>query len=1167
MRALIVFFIFNFSILSSQDIRLVIPEGHSKIVNTISLDKSEEKILSSGSDNKAMLWDIRSGKLLTSLKGHKDRITDASFSNCGRYIITNSIDGSIRIWDSKNGNIIKVLHDENFVFNKAFISEKGNYAVGVSYNNLIVWDIKSGFKIGKPYSHNSEILSVALSKDEKYITSTSNNDSSIFVRDLKTGKIVNQLFDSNGIKYIAFSNDNRFIATVSGIFTVRIWDSDGFKEIHNLECHKKDITDVIFSADSKLLILTSDDGSCSTWDLENGKLTAVLGKNENGLGMKTAVLSSDKNIVYSIGKNFENFISIWDISQKKRISILSGHNDLVNTIILDNKGTKLISASNDNKILVWNTKNRIVTSKSKGQTDQVVKTLTSFDGTTFISVNSSNVAKLFELKTGKLIAVLKDTIFSSELIIYNPSNNNIFTVTKSGKCQLWNSYSGKIIKEYTENENLRIPTSASFSNNGEKLSVLWDLSQITIFSAKTLLLEKNIYNYEIITFLKNSPTGKSLVYISGGNTIQCRLLDDFNNEIILNGHRKKINHISYCPESDKVISASDDSTAIIWDIKSQKFDYVLNEFSSEVKKAEFSNNGKFIITYSNDGIKIFDRSSFKLILCIKEFSTASTHNEDYIITSHLDNSIKIWNLKNGTLHKKLIVNSENIISINFAGENYLLSTDKEHKTQVLDFNSTKVIYNLFLFDENQWLVKQNDSKYYMCSKNASKLLHYVTSELKIIGFEQLDPVYNRPDIVLDSIGKYFGGADQELLKNYRNSWENRIIKLGLDKEKLGKGEVAVPKAEIVNADSINYENKDGKVILQIAANDQKYRLLRYNVYVNEVPVYGSQGIPILSHNSNNFLKIDTINLSVGKNKIQVSVMNELGLENFKYPLYVNYEPAHKIIVKTHYIGIGVNEFIDNKFNLNYCVNDVKDLSKVLGGENCTIKLFTNEHAIRENVLQIKKYLLENTKIDDRVIISCSSHGLLDDSRNFYLAMHDVDFKNPTQKGLRYEELEDLLDGIPARKKLLLLDACNSGENDRTDIKDSKNATENNQNENQTYAIKGVIVEEEEEETRKFQKINELFVNVHNKTGSFVISAAGGRQHAREGIILDGKKIENGAFTHSVLEYLRNNKEQKDKLTVNQLKKYVEQRVIELTNGKQNPTSRQETMEVDWHIKY
>ena len=452
----------------------------------------------------------------------------------------------------------------------------------------------------------------------------------------------------------------------------------------------------------------------------------------------------------------------------------------------------------------------------------------------------------------------------------------------------------------------------------------------------------------------------------------------------------------------------------------------------------------------------------------------------------------------------------------------------------------------------------------MCSKDASKMLHYVTPGLKVIGFEQLDPVYNRPDIVLDSIGKYFGGADKELVANYRQSWEKRIDRLGLDKEKLGKGEIAVPNAEIVDADNIAYENKEGKLDITVSANDPKYPLRRFNVFVNEVPLYGSAGISIAHLNKQVWDTTISVPLSIGDNKIQVSVMNELGLENFKYPTYVNYTPDNEIVAKTYYIGIGVNEFKESSHNLKYCVKDVTDLAQSFGGPNTEVKLFTDKQVTKEKILALKEYL-NKTSVNDKVIISCSSHGLLDDSLNFYLAMHDVDFNNPKARGLKYEELESLLDGIPARQKLLLLDACNSGENDKTELlKQELQQKEKNMDSSQVLAARGVIIKLEEQNKSNFKQMNELFVNVRNNTGSVIISAAGGQESALEAISVEGKTIENGAFTFSILECLQQNKGKE--LRVNTLKQYAEKRVEEITDGKQIPTSRQETMEVDWEVR-
>jgi hypothetical protein len=164
-------------------------------------------------------------------------------------------------------------------------------------------------------------------------------------------------------------------------------------------------------------------------------------------------------------------------------------------------------------------------------------------------------------------------------------------------------------------------------------------------------------------------------------------------------------------------------------------------------------------------------------------------------------------------------------------------------------------------------------------------------------------------------------------------------------------------------------------------------------------------------------------------------------------------------------------------------------------------------------------------------------------------------------GISYEMLDGLLDDIPARKKLLLLDACNSGENDEGYAKMDNSYAKGTKGTN--VKIGDEIVKES-----NFKKMNKLFVNVRNNSGAYIISATGGIQKALEGeaVMLDGKPLENGSFTYAVLEYLKENESNTTKLTVNQLKKYVEQRVVELTNGKQTPTSRQETMEIDWDLK-
>ena len=122
----------------------------------------------------------------------------------------------------------------------------------------------------------------------------------------------------------------------------------------------------------------------------------------------------------------------------------------------------------------------------------------------------------------------------------------------------------------------------------------------------------------------------------------------------------------------------------------------------------------------------------------------------------------------------------------------------------------------------------------------------------------------------------------------------------------------------------------------------------------------------------------------------------------------------------------------------------------------------------------------------------------------------------------------------------MLDACNSGENEIEQSNRPIAKTIDTDNENQGKTRGEILVDDEQEFQSSFETMMELFVNVSNETGSIIISAAGGKQSALEGeaVKINGKKIENGAFTHSVLEYL---KQTDETLTVNGLKSYVEKR--------------------------
>ncbi len=959
-----------------------------------------------------------------------------------------------------------------------------------------------------------------------------------------------ELFSIKG-KFVDFSPDGSFVITFLKNGVYKVYETYTGRLVSVFEEHKKNKnTKIVFVSDINEIWSTDNHTNLIVWQINN---INKLKRFKIPIYEEKSWTSSFNNIGYQSGFYFTNSgnyfcrlnkdatIDIFSQIDTKPISRVDHH-------ILDNN----IHVNNKNANILIQNKNILNYIDFRNP-----------DKNYFIDEHQFPIYDLYFTKTNNLIVSLSvnmnNELSGDALVISNlgidsmrigQTYQKILLDDKIGHTDVGNNYDNKYII-ICEDRSLKIwnPKNGEFIHK-EKIpydshhdfvfhptkNILFLASnkEILMYNLETLKFEEKInIGYNIDDLIINESGEKLLILVNASDNIY--IVYDINNKSmkINSNHTKSkwIKYLNFNENGNKIVSIGDFEELIISDSDSLKELSTCSLLNSSFR-AEFKPiNDNFILTRSIE----YNNTNY----CLEDF----------------------WDLEgtlgNGLSESHYIDNGNAIISVSSDGLHlYFFKTDLQ-----------KPIYERIQLENNNWLVKLPNSPYYMCSKDASKMLHYVTPSLKVIGFEQLDPVYNRPDIVLDSIGKYFGNSDGGMIDEYRKSWEKRIDRLGLDKDKLGKGEIAVPNAEIVDADKIAFENKEGKLNIKVSANDPKYPLRRFNVYVNEVPLYGSAGISIAHLKKQVWDTTVSVPLSVGENKIQVSVMNELGLENFKYPTYVNYTPIIDIVAKTHYIGIGVNEFKEAGHNLKYCVDDVTDLAEAFSGKNTISKLYTNQNATRENILMLKKYLKDSTTVNDKVIISCSSHGLLDDSLNFYLATNDVDFKNPKARGLKYEELEGLLDGIPARQKLLLLDACNSGENDKTEL--MKQDLAKNQHQMDAKKIegaKGVIIKLKEENKSNFKKMNELFVNVRNNTGSVIISAAGGQESALEAIEVNGQKIENGAFTYSVLEYLKANEGKADALTVNKLKQYVENRVEEITNGKQKPTSRQETMEVDWGVR-
>jgi WD40 repeat protein len=1178
------------NVCNGQQPKLVLPIGHTGVVASAHFSPDCKIVLTNGTDNTAKIWDVNTGNLLANLKGHTLTVNDAEFSpvtkedfDGGDNIVTASLDSTAKVWNAKNGTVIATLQGHKDEVTKASFSPDGKMILTCSPDRTaIIWDALTGKIINRLIGHNDEVISAEFSLantedpegGSKVITASA--DKTVKIWSTQTGKLLFDLTEfKEGVSFASFSPNGEKIVTVSWDHSIKLWNALDGKRIADFIGHSNDINSCVFSPNGKKILTSSDDKTAKVWDANTGKKLLDLQGH-------TAEVSDARFSLYGemiATASWDRTAKTWDAETGQMLEDFQGHTNLINTVVFSDDDRKLVTSSYDRSAKIWDVSSGKLLVDLKGHTEeiplfQVSPSIEGEENRLATAAATTGSVKLWDLHSGKLLFDLRghsDVVFS---IQFSPDGKNIVTASKDSTSKVWDVETGKLLMtlgghraavNYAEfspsilRDSLAGNMIVSASDDGS--AILWDAQigkQLNKFTGHNGALTSAVFSQD----------GKRILTASIDKT--AKLWDSKSGELLttLSGNKESVTAARFSPDGKRIVTATYDGNAKLWDAESGKWLSDLKGRTSENNYVyfQFSHDGKKVITTSLDGNNIWSTNTGEWLAELNGHDEQSVYaefsgNDKKIVTASDDYTAKVWDAANGKVLTDLkghlfYVNQAQFISDKAGDGKYIITSSSDNTLKKWDAENGQLIYTFFALDSTDYFL-QIPSGYYQGTPNASKLLYYITKDLKMISFEQLDVKYNRPDLVFEAIGN----TDTTIIQTYRNAYYKRIKKLGIDTTAFRDG-YAVPETDFFLLSTGAYVQKDQFMKIRLTAKDSSYELDRYNIWVNEVPVYGQRGISIRSRNTRNLDEDVSIILSEGINRIEVSVTNVNGIESYRELKMLKYEPIEPAQTITRFIGIGIDQFKDTSYNLNYSVKDIRDLSAKLKkqyGDDIIIDTLFNQNVTVSNINALKQKLLQTT-VNDKVIISYSGHGLLSKDFDYFLSTYSINFDKPAENGLPYDELESLLDSIPARKKLMLIDACHSGEVDKEEFQQVK-ISQSTLAANHVVSKGGEIAESEEGSQKlglknSFELMQNLFVNVGKSTGATIISAAAGTEFA-----LENGNLKNGVFTYCIMEAM----DKYPTMKVSELKKIVGARVQELTNGMQKPTSRNEAIAVDWDV--
>lgn len=1125
-------------IVHAQRLRMMLPVGHTAKVFFAAFSADGEKILTSADDNVAKLWDAQTGMLLANFIHRKSflKITGISFNTDGKKaMVIFSQESKVKaeagfnetaanIYSTETGQRLYSLSYSRSIVRKAHFSPDGKYIISSHENGTFnLWDAATGDFIKTFLEDNSNRLILAdgafNSTGDKFIT-WDNNAGIARVYQVPSCQVLFTLDGQIGNTSVAaFSPDGGTIVTCSVNGKSKLWSANNGTGLFTLDKHTSTINEASFSPDGRRLLTIADgDKLARVWDLVSGAQLYTLDNPSSSI--HSGVFSADGKqiLITNINK-----AAIMDAVNGRLLYAMDGHHAQVVAANFSHDQQKIITASADGTAKIWNAHTGKELMSLVGNTRPFNMATFSADGKQLLTIAADNSPKTWNSETGAFekILHLKNTAQSLNNINcarFNPDGKTIAAATNDGQLIVFNNYTGEdtiSLKAHTKSI-----LSVSYNPDGSRLLTTSADSTVKVWDTKTYHLLATLRGSKAEVYCAAySNNGQTIISGAKDGTVTKWSSSTFEAVKSWKAHPDCIASVKFGPGDKKIITASWDKTACIWDASTDKLLITLAAHVGPLTGACFSPDGKQVATAGSDNLCfLWDPENPKPLQVLDGHANSISsveYNADgsKILTASLDNSCKMWAIK----------------------ENRLL-------------------YSFYVVEENGFII-QTPSRYYYSTPDAARLFHYVTNDLKIISFDQLDVRYNRPDKVLEEIGC----RDTALINAYRQAYLKRIKKLEIDTSSFNDL-FSVPEIDFPDRAQIAYDQKNEILSIRIKGEDANARLSKLNVWVNESPLFTQKGISLAGNSKKTIDTTITITLSTGENAIETSVLNENGVESYRMPLVVNYSPGHPKEEKLYFVGIGSERFADSGYNLAYCAKDIRDLALKFKAKTTSaiiIDTLFNENVSSENIRKLKE-LLSATTENDKVIISFSGHGLLNKNYDYFLSTYKVDFNRPENNGLPYEELESLVDGIRARKKLVMIDACHSGELDKDEAKQNESAKAAVVALNK--GVKGVRPVKQNGSAinmkSSFELMQALFVNVSRGTGATIISASTGTQFA-----LERNDLTNGVFTYSILELL----DMKKEVSVNYLKKYVSNRVSELTNGLQRPTTRNETKKTDWMV--
>ncbi len=215
-------------------------------------------------------------------------------------------------------------------------------------------------------------------------------------------------------------------------------------------------------------------------------------------------------------------------------------------------------------------------------------------------------------------------------------------------------------------------------------------------------------------------------YVAQAKTLLYSALHAHREFAILGGHEREVSHAAFSPNGSRIVTASYDLTARVWETAGGKEMAVLSGHTKPVNHATFSPDGSRILTASYDNTaRLWDAASGTQIAVLNGHEAAVSHaafspDGSRIVTASYDQTARLWEAAGGTQiailrghddwvkHVAFSPNGNRILTASYDRTARLWETADGGEIAVLTGHGDEVLHAAFSHDGSRILTASYD---------------------------------------------------------------------------------------------------------------------------------------------------------------------------------------------------------------------------------------------------------------------------------------------------------------------------------------------------------------------------------------------------------------------------------------------------------------------------